>query len=80
MDKIVYISAVGCSCCAKMDPVIDSIKGVEIVRINGVKEIKMIKRVYNEIQVPTIIVFKGEQEQGRFRGLASKEDILDLLK
>lgn len=71
-----------CGPCKMLMPILESIDedrtNVKIVKVN-VDEAENISRSFGVMSIPTLIVFKDGKEVAKTVGLASKNDIMDMI-
>lgn len=72
-----------CGPCQAQGPVVDELseekEDIVVAKINIDAEPELAFK-YNVMSIPTLVVFENGKEKNRTVGLASKEEILELLK
>jgi thioredoxin 1 len=68
-----------CSPCKAMAPTIESIKDIEVRKIDVEKEPDMAKG-YNVRSVPTLIIVEDQKEIDRMMGFTNSKAVLDFVK
>lgn len=72
-----------CGPCKMLSPVMeeisDEIDKVKVVKIN-VDEAQDLAKKYGVMSIPTVYLFDGGMNAGKFVGLKSKEDIIDFIE
>lgn len=72
-----------CGPCKMLGPILEQVQetlpNVKIVKIN-VDENQQIAQKYGVMSIPTVYLFDGGMNAGKFVGVKSKEDIIDFIQ
>lgn len=71
MIKLLFFHASWCGQCRMMEPLIKSLKGVELIDVD-VEEIEDAARLYNIVTLPTVLLIKDGVELSRLPGPRTK--------
>jgi len=77
MKKILYFSAAWCGPCKTLGPIMESLSGqinYEKIDVDSNRDLSIKYSVRN---IPTLVLVKDGEIQGRLVGLQTKEQILD---
>ena len=77
---LVDFYATWCLPCKQLEPILEAVaeekpKSVIVKKIDVDKHPKTAAK-YNVLRIPTVILFQGAKEIGRFEGIMSKEDLV----
>ncbi|SHK86362.1 Rhodanese-related sulfurtransferase [Chitinophaga jiangningensis] len=77
------VGAAWCPPCKQMEPVLQALlnerKDVKLVKVDGGNDTEVMQSI-NASKLPTFIIYKDGEEQGRFTGVTSKEQLMNMLK
>ncbi|MBV7533418.1 rhodanese-like domain-containing protein [Chitinophaga sp. sic0106] len=77
------VGAAWCPPCKQMEPVLQALlrerKDVKLVKVDGGNDTEVMQSV-NAAKLPTFIIYKDGEEQGRLTGVVSKEELNAMMK
>lgn len=77
MKKILYFSAAWCSPCKTLGPIMESLSGQINYEKIDVDKNQNLSIKYSVRNIPTLVLVKDGEIQGRLVGLQTKEQILN---
>jgi len=77
MKKILYFSAAWCGPCKTLGPIMESLSGQINYEKIDVDKNQNLSIKYSVRNIPTLVLVKDGEMQGRLVGLQTKEQILD---
>lgn len=77
MKKILYFSAAWCGPCKTLGPIMESLSGQINYEKIDVDKNQNLSIKYSVRNIPTLVLVKDGEVQGRLVGLQTKEQILD---
>ena len=80
MKQLIYFSAAWCTPCETLSPIMEKIKKSYPVHKVNIDYDTMYVSQYNVKSIPTVVILENGQEVGRFTGVKSEAEILNILQ